>query len=77
MPRRVERRNVPAPPIAIAYWRMPADATLRDVVLAVRADEAGHRDRNHGFADSLKRGEAPVGETQTAIGVDVATPRAH
>jgi ubiquinol oxidase len=45
--------NVPAPAIAIKYWRLPADARLRDVVIAVRADEAGHRDVNHGFADAL------------------------
>jgi ubiquinol oxidase len=45
--------NVPAPAIAIKYWRLPADARLRDVVIAVRADEAGHRDVNHGFADEL------------------------
>jgi len=30
-----------------------ADATLRDVVLVVRADEAHHRDVNHGFANDL------------------------
>ncbi|WP_133479870.1 alternative oxidase [Cognatilysobacter segetis] len=46
--------NVPAPAIAKAYWKLPADARLRDVVLAVRADEAGHRDVNHGFADELR-----------------------
>ena len=45
--------NVPAPDIAIEYWDLPADARLRDVVLAVRADEAHHRDVNHGFADEL------------------------
>ena len=45
--------NVPAPKIARDYWQLPADARLRDVVLAVRADEAGHRDVNHGFADQL------------------------
>jgi ubiquinol oxidase len=39
--------NVPAPAIAIDYWRLAPDATLRDVVLAVRADEAHHRDVNH------------------------------
>ena len=39
--------NVPAPAIAIDYWRLPADATLRDVVMVVRADEAHHRDVNH------------------------------
>ena len=45
--------NVPAPEIARTYWKLAPDATLRDVVLAVRADEAGHRDVNHGFADEL------------------------
>lgn len=46
--------NVPAPQIAIDYWNLPADARLRDVVIAVRADEANHRDVNHGFANELK-----------------------
>ncbi|HYD99559.1 MAG TPA: alternative oxidase [Alphaproteobacteria bacterium] len=45
--------NVPAPDIAIAYWGLAPDARLRDVVLVVRQDEAGHRDANHGFADEL------------------------
>jgi hypothetical protein len=39
-----------APPIAVAYWRLPAGAMMRDVLLAVRADEANHRDANHVFA---------------------------
>ena len=51
--------NVPAPAIARHYWMLPDDATLRDVVLVVRADEAHHRDVNHGFADTLAgRGNA-------------------
>lgn len=45
--------NVAAPAIAIDYWKLPANARLRDVVLAVREDEAGHRDVNHEFADAL------------------------
>ncbi len=45
--------NGPAPEIAIKYWDLPADARLRDVVLVVREDEAGHRDVNHAFADQL------------------------
>lgn len=45
--------NVPAPQIAIDYWNLPEDARLRDVVIAVRADEAGHRDRNHELADEM------------------------
>jgi len=46
--------NVPAPKLAREYWQLPEGARLRDVVLAVRADEAGHRDVNHGFADELQ-----------------------
>ena len=53
--------NVPAPRIAIDYWQLRAAARLDDVVRAVRADEAGHRDRNHAFADALARHEAPTG----------------
>lgn len=52
--------NVPAPEIAIKYWNLPADARLRDVVLVVREDEAGHRDVNHAFADQLDGKQAPA-----------------
>jgi ubiquinol oxidase len=45
--------NVPAPDLAIEYWDLPADARLIDVIKVVRADEAGHRDKNHAFADAL------------------------
>ncbi len=48
--------NVPAPQIARDYWKLPADARLREVIIAVRADEAKHRDMNHGFADALAAG---------------------
>ncbi len=51
--------NGPAPQIAIDYWNLPANARLRDVVIVVREDEAGHRDRNHYFADALIRGDEP------------------
>ncbi len=54
--------NIPAPRIAIDYWGLPATARLRDVVIAVRADEAGHRDRNHYFADALIAGDEPKSE---------------
>jgi ubiquinol oxidase len=46
--------NVPAPQIAIEYWKLEPDARLRDVVLAVRRDEAQHRDVNHRFADAME-----------------------
>jgi ubiquinol oxidase len=45
--------NVPAPQIAIDYWKLPPEARLRDVIVIVRADEAHHRDVNHQFSDEL------------------------
>lgn len=45
--------NVLAPEVAIRYWNLPADARLRDVVIATRADEMVHRDVNHSFANKL------------------------
>ncbi|MEO1324934.1 MAG: alternative oxidase [Pseudomonadota bacterium] len=51
--------NGPAPEIAIEYWELAPNARLRDVVIAVREDEAGHRDRNHYFADALIAGDEP------------------
>jgi ubiquinol oxidase len=52
--------NIPAPDIAKRYWKLPVNATLRDVVLVVRADEAHHRDVNHGFASELAHEPAPL-----------------
>ncbi|MGK2872631.1 MAG: alternative oxidase [Alphaproteobacteria bacterium] len=48
--------NIAAPQIAIDYWKLAPGARLKDVVIAVRIDEAGHRDVNHGFADELAQG---------------------
>lgn len=45
--------NIPAPQVAIDYWHLAADARLSEVIIAVRADEAGHRDVNHDFANQL------------------------
>lgn len=61
--------NGPAPQIAIDYWRLAPDARLRDVVIAVRADEAGHRDVNHQFAETLiaDRAAAPLGFSRRDI----------
>ena len=47
--------NIKAPKIAIDYYKLPKDATLRDVVIAVRKDEEGHRDVNHEMADQIRR----------------------
>ena len=45
--------NVPAPQIAIDYWKLPPDAKLRDLIIIIREDERHHRDVNHSFADEL------------------------
>jgi ubiquinol oxidase len=62
--------DVPAPAIAKDYWKLPAKATLRDVVLVVRADEAHHRDVNHGFASKL------AGESAAQVHAAPYPPRA-
>ena len=48
---------VKPPAIAIAYWNLPTTATMRDVILAIRADEAAHAHVNHTF--SLIDADAP------------------
>jgi len=48
-----QQENIPAPQIAIDYWQLDKDARLTDVIIAVRADEAEHRDVNHGFVEVL------------------------
>lgn len=39
-----------APPVAQSYWHLPREATMRDVLLHVRADEYWHKETNHMFA---------------------------
>ena len=51
--------NVAAPKIAVDYWKMSPDVRLRDLVIAVRADETKHRDVNHGFAEKLDASKTP------------------
>lgn len=59
--------NVAAPAISIDYWRLPKDATLKDVITVIRADEAHHRDVNHFASDihfqgkELREAPAPIG----------------
>lgn len=53
-----KQENVPAPQIAIDYWQLDKDAQLSDVIIAVRADEAEHRDVNHGFVDIMDERKA-------------------
>jgi threonyl-tRNA synthetase len=42
-----EWASMPAPRLAVQYWRMHEDATVRDLIVAVRADEASHSHVNH------------------------------
>jgi len=40
-----------APKHAIDYYDLPANATMKDMFMHIRADEASHRELNHHFAD--------------------------
>lgn len=44
--------NCSIPEFARSYWRLAPSALLRDLVVAIRADEAGHRDMNHHLSDA-------------------------
>lgn len=39
------------PDIATDYWQLGEDATMRDLLLSVRADEACHCHVNHTFSE--------------------------
>lgn len=43
--------NMSAPQIAIDYWKMNPGASMRDLLLYIRADEAKHREVNHTLAN--------------------------
>lgn len=40
-----------APKEVIEYYNLPEGAMMRELILAIRADEACHREVNHYFAD--------------------------
>ena len=48
---RGEVENVPAPQLAIDYYKMKPDAKLSDLIKKVRADEQHHSEINHRYAD--------------------------
>lgn len=62
--------NLPAPEIAIKYWNLHPEARLRDVVIAVRADEAAHRDTNHHMADRIELGKERIEEAMYLVRKD-------
>jgi hypothetical protein len=43
-------KTTPSPDVATRYWKLSEDATMKDVILAIRADEAHHRLVNHTLA---------------------------
>ncbi|KAI1316353.1 inducible alternative oxidase 2 [Mortierella claussenii] len=45
--------NGPAPKIAIDYWNLEDNASVRDVCLAIRLDEAVHMQTNHHLSDRI------------------------
>ena len=49
-----------APEIARDYWKLGEDATMRDLLLSVRADEACHSHVNHTFSQMHSDGKNPV-----------------
>ncbi|KAG0319154.1 hypothetical protein BGZ99_005264 [Dissophora globulifera] len=46
-------KDGPAPQIAIDYWHLEHNATIRDVCLAMRIDENLHMETNHHLSDRI------------------------
>lgn len=51
--------NKKVPEIAQKYWLLPPEATIRDLILAVRADEACHSHVNHTFSSMEPAAQNP------------------
>ena len=49
-------RTKAPPKIAVAYWKLGQEGTILDLMKAVRADEAEHRDVNH-LVSGVKEGQ--------------------
>tara|TARA_B100000900_G_C20548270_1_gene703583 strand:+ start:994 stop:1545 length:552 start_codon:yes stop_codon:yes gene_type:complete len=54
MVERGEVENIPAPQLAIDYYKMKKNAKLSDLIKCVRADEEHHSKINHRYADGKK-----------------------
>jgi len=56
-----------APQIGQSYWHLGEKGTVLDLMYAIRADEAEHRDVNH-YASEMKKGDlAPVGNPKKQV----------
>lgn len=60
-----EWADMPAPKMAREYYNLPEEATFRDVILSVRADESIHREVNHFVTD--QDGETPAESEEVYI----------
>lgn len=63
-------KDIPAPNIAIHYWKLPDNAMFVDVIRRIAADETHHRDVNHTFASMQLNDTNPFVEKHL---VDAAT----
>jgi threonyl-tRNA synthetase len=78
-----EWTSLAAPEIAVSYWKLKSDATMKDLLLAVRADEANHSHVNHAFASLSENAVNPFSKghphlpqpdfTQPPPGIDLQT----
>lgn len=55
-------KDQPAPEVASSYWRLAKGATMRDLLLAVRADEASHSHVNHTLSELPADAPCPFGQ---------------
>ena len=74
--------NQLAPPLAVEYWKLKDGAKMRDLLLAVRADEACHSHVNHtlaslgdGAKNPFRKGhtELPPNFVEPPAGIDMRT----
>lgn len=48
-------KDRPAPQIAIDYYNMPINSTMRDMVVVIREDERDHATVNHTMANTIQK----------------------
>jgi Alternative oxidase len=60
-------RTERAPRIALSYWKLGENGTVLDLMYAVRADEAEHRDVNHICSDMKEGQPNPVSNTEQKL----------
>jgi hypothetical protein len=58
-------KKVPAPKDVIEYYNLSPEATYREVIMSIRADEACHRETNHFFAEISD--DFDIGEEKTIV----------